>query len=37
VKIASDKLVLRASNVGLGKSIKKFDVLSIKEEHAMLS
>jgi hypothetical protein len=37
VKIASEKIALWASNASLGKFIKKFDVLSIKEDHAMLS
>jgi hypothetical protein len=37
VKIVGDKIVLRALNAGFGKSTKKFDVFSIKEEHAMFS
>jgi hypothetical protein len=37
VKIASDEATLQTSNVDLGKSIKKYDVFYIKEEHAMLS
>ncbi len=37
VKIVGDKTSLWGLNASLGKSIKKFDVFSIKEEHAMLS
>jgi len=37
VKVVSEKTTLRASNAGLRKSIKKSDVLSIEEQHAMLS
>ncbi len=37
VKIASDEATLQMSNVSLGKSIKKFDVFFIEEEHVMLS
>jgi hypothetical protein len=37
VKILGDEAVLQMSNASLEKSIKKFDVFSIEEEHAMLS
>ncbi len=37
MKVVGDKASLQASNVGLEKSIKKFDVFFIEEEHAMLS
>jgi hypothetical protein len=37
VKIVGDEVALRMSNASLRKLIKKFDVISIKEEHAMLS
>jgi hypothetical protein len=37
VKITDDKTTLQVLNASLGKSIKKFDVLSIKEENTILA
>jgi hypothetical protein len=37
VKLTSDELVIYASNAGLGKNIKKFDVLFIDEKRKMLA
>lgn len=37
VTFVGNKVILQASNVGLGKSIKKSDNLTIKEERLMLA
>jgi hypothetical protein len=37
VKFVNDEVTLHASNVGLGKTIKKFNVLSIQEDRKMLA
>ncbi len=37
VKVVGDEVTLQFSIVGIGETIKKFDVLFIKKEHKMLA
>jgi len=37
VKVVGDKTTLQASTIGLGKFVKKSNVLSIEEERKMLT
>jgi hypothetical protein len=37
VKVADDEATIQASTIGLGKFVKKFNVLSIEEERKILT